>query len=226
MLHAILIVNPDSIQALTLAKKLSQNNLTPEPDLLLIEAEPSISIQKVKSIEKFLSQKPFQNKQKIVFIPQADQLTLPAQNALLKTLEEPPAHSLIILISAHQNQLLPTIISRCEIHRPNIPVKFDPEFIALQKNIYTTIIHQSIGQKINFISQHSGSKSSALKFCTLQLKFFRHQLLSKKQLSFVSQIKALMKAIAYLNQNLNPKLVLENLVLTTYKTFKTFKVQP
>lgn len=216
MLHAILIISPDALQALALAKKLSQNDLAPQPDVLTIAAEPSISIQKIKTLTKFLSQKPYQNDQKIVFIPQADQLTLPAQNALLKTLEEPPAHSLIILVSPHQNQLLPTIISRCEIHRLIPDSSLDSQFITLQKNIYSTIVSQSIGQKINFISQYSASKIAALEFCQNQIKYLRFRMLTKNQFIFLPTIKALTQTVARLNQNLNPKLVLENLILTAY----------
>jgi len=212
MLHAILITCPDVIQAFALAQKLSHNDLSPQPDVLILKAEPSIKIKAIRQLEKFLSHKPYQNDQKIVFIPQADQLTLPAQNALLKTLEEPPARSFIILVSPHQNQLLPTIISRCEIHQLIPDSSLDPEFITLQKNIYLTISNQPIGQKINFISQYSGSKSTALEFCQNQLKYLRYLMLTQNKFNFLPVIKALTSAITQLNQNLNPKLVLENLI--------------
>lgn len=211
MLHAILITSSDAIQAFALAKKLSCNDLVPGPDALIIEAKPSIKIEAVRQLEKFLSRKPYQNDQKIVFIPQADFLTLPAQNALLKTLEEPPAHSLIILVSPHQNRLLPTIISRCEIHQIVADSSLDQEFITLQKNIYSALSCHSIGQRINDISPYSGSKISALEFCQNQLKYLRHLMLDENQLDLLPVIKSLVQAITRLNQNLNPKLVLENL---------------
>ncbi|MBU1499790.1 hypothetical protein KKE48_02885, partial [Patescibacteria group bacterium] len=135
---------------------------------------------------------------------------------LLKTLEEPPAHSLIILVSPHQNQLLPTIISRCEIHRLIPDSSLNSQFITLQKNIYSTIASQSIGQKINFISQYSASKIAALEFCQNQLKYLRFLMLTKNQFVLLPTIKALTQTISRLNQNLNPKLVLENLILTAY----------
>jgi len=216
MLHAILITSSDAVQTFALAKKLSRNDLIPQPDVLIIEAEPSIKIKAIRQLEKFLSHKPYQNDQKIVFIPQAEKITFEAQNALLKTLEEPPAHSLIILISPHQNQLLPTIISRCEIHQLVSDSSLDHEFITLQKNIYSTITNQSIGQRINFISQYSGSKISALEFCRNQLKYLRLLMLTKNQLILLPTIKTLTQAVTRLNQNLNPKLVLENLILTAY----------
>ncbi len=224
MLNAILITSPEAIPAFALAKKLSHNDLVPQPDVLIIKAEPSIKIEAIRQLEKFLSHKPYQNDQKIVFIPQADQLTLPAQNALLKTLEEPPAHSLIILVSPHQNRLLPTIISRCEIHQLASDSTLDPEFITLQKNIYSTIAHHSIGQRINFISQYFGSKISALEFCQDQLKYLRSLMLTKNQFVFLPIIKALSQAITRLNQNLNPKLVLENLIFHYPRFKKTAKI--
>lgn len=212
MLHAILINSDNPAKAFPLAQSLAQNDLSPQPDVLIIKAEPAIKIQAVRQLEKFLSRKPYQNDQKIVVIPQADRLTLPAQNALLKTLEEPPAHSLIILISLHQSRLLPTIISRCELHQLVADSSLAPEFIASQKNIYTAITQSSIGQRINFISQYSGSKIAALDFCTNQLKYLRSLMLTKKNFILLPVIKILITAINQLNQNLNPKLVLENLI--------------
>lgn len=224
MLHAILINSNDPAKAFQLAQSLAQNDLSPQPDVLIIKAKPSIKIEAVRQLEKFLSHKPYQNDQKIVVIPQADQLTLPAQNALLKTLEEPPAHSLIILVSPHQNRLLPTIISRCEIHQLVADSSLAPEFITLQKNIYSTITNQSIGQRINFISQYSSSKISALEFCHNQLKYLRFLMLIKNQLVFSPLVKALNQTITRLNQNLNPKLVLENLIFHYPCLKKTAKI--
>lgn len=224
MLHAILINSGNPIKAFQLAQSLSQNDLSPQPDVLILNTEPSIKIEAIRQLEKFLSHKPYQNDQKIVFIPQADQLTLPAQNALLKTLEEPPAHSLIILVSPHQNQLLPTIISRCEIHQLIPDSSLDPEFITLQKNIYCTIINQSIGQRINLISQYSGLKISALEFCHNQLKYLRCLMLAKNQLVFSPLAKALNQTFTRLNQNLNPKLCLENLIFHYPRLKKTAKI--
>jgi len=224
MLHAILINTNNPAKAFRLAQSLTQNDLSPQPDVLIIEAKPSIKIEAVRQLEKFLSHKPYQNDQKIVFIPQADQLTLPAQNALLKTLEEPPARSLIILVSSHQNQLLPTIISRCEIHQLVPDSSLDPQFITLQKNIYSAIANQSIGQRINFISEYSGSKISALEFCQNQLKYLRYLMLIKNQFIFLPIIKALIQSITRLNQNQNPKLVLENLIFHYPSIKKTAKI--
>jgi len=83
-----------------------------EPDLLMLGSE-SVGIDEIRKLKKFLSLKPYASKYKIVIIDDAHQMGAEAANAMLKVLEEPPAHSLIILISANPQALLPTIYSRC-----------------------------------------------------------------------------------------------------------------
>ncbi|MFH1421735.1 MAG: AAA family ATPase [Planctomycetota bacterium] len=69
---------------------------------------------------------------KIVIVDEADSLGIEAQNALLKTLEEPPDGSLIILICASKDSLIPTVVSRCQLIRfkplkPETAEKIKPE---------------------------------------------------------------------------------------------------
>lgn len=87
------------------------------PDVMIIEKENeknNIGIEQVREIIKFLSEHPFQENHKVVIILKAESLTVPAQNALLKTLEEPPAYAIIILEAKSENSLLETVVSRCQ----------------------------------------------------------------------------------------------------------------
>ncbi len=68
-----------------------------------------------KPILEFMRLKPMNGNGRVCIIPEAERINIEAANAFLKTLEEPPAHSLIILTSANKDRLLPTIISRCRI---------------------------------------------------------------------------------------------------------------
>ena len=84
-------------------------------DVRLIEplaGKKEISIQQIRSIEKELNFHAFSGK-KIAIIDPATLMNLPAQNALLKTLEEPPPDSLLILLASNAGGLLPTVRSRC-----------------------------------------------------------------------------------------------------------------
>jgi DNA polymerase-3 subunit delta' len=86
------------------------------PDVRVLEpasGKKEISIQQVRDLERELSLKPFSGRRKIAVVDPARLMNTPAQNALLKTLEEPPQGSLILLISTSTGGLLPTLISRC-----------------------------------------------------------------------------------------------------------------
>lgn len=82
-------------------------------DLKVIWTEENHGIEAVREILQSLSRKPFQSRLNTVIILEADNLTIEAQNALLKALEEPPEHSQIILTAKSRDKLLPTITSRC-----------------------------------------------------------------------------------------------------------------
>lgn len=73
----------------------------------------TISIDTVRSVEPFLALRAAEDETKLVIIDEADRLLDEAANAFLKTLEEPPPQTLIILITALPQKLLPTILSRC-----------------------------------------------------------------------------------------------------------------
>ncbi|HEX9455117.1 MAG TPA: DNA polymerase III subunit delta' [Candidatus Binatia bacterium] len=86
------------------------------PDVRLIEplaGKKEISIQQVRELERDLNYRSFTGKRKVAIIDPATLLNLSSQNALLKTLEEPPQDSLMILIAANGGALLPTLRSRC-----------------------------------------------------------------------------------------------------------------
>lgn len=73
----------------------------------------TITIDSVRSIEPFLNTRAQEDETKLIIIQDADRLSEDSANAFLKTLEEPPAQTLIILITELPNRLLPTILSRC-----------------------------------------------------------------------------------------------------------------
>ncbi len=104
-------------------KALSENH----PDIITITHEKPTSIG-VDDIRQKLRDdviiKPYESRYKIYIIPDGEQMTAAAQNALLKTLEEPPSYIVIIILTNNINAFLPTIISRC-IVLPMKPAKDD-----------------------------------------------------------------------------------------------------
>lgn len=90
--------------------------LSPSTDHSIIEPEntsASIGIKKIRDLKSWAKMKPFQTTLKVVLIKQAQNLTVEAQNAMLKILEEPPRATVIVLTVNDTKNLLPTIISRC-----------------------------------------------------------------------------------------------------------------
>ncbi|MFA5576183.1 MAG: DNA polymerase III subunit delta' [Tissierellaceae bacterium] len=91
------------------------------PDLKVLTPEKNIiSLKKIEAIIRDMATRPFEGRRKIYIIDQSHTMRLESQNALLKTLEEPPDYVNIILISPYKNKILPTILSRCQV------VKFYP----------------------------------------------------------------------------------------------------
>jgi len=84
------------------------------PDFLIVSPEErQIRIEEIRMIDEALSFKPFEGRKKIVVVDDADTMNISAANAFLKTLEEPPEDSIIILISSKPDRLPDTIRSRC-----------------------------------------------------------------------------------------------------------------
>ncbi len=121
--QSYLLISPQKSIQMEMAKILSTKILQLDPDQ--IETHPDIvwytpqthefGISLIRTIIRQISLKPYMAKSKATVIHQAGELTLEAQNALLKTLEEPPNNSIIILTANHTDNLLPTILSRCLI---------------------------------------------------------------------------------------------------------------
>ncbi len=92
-----------------------------EPTLSTPSArEPAIKIDDIRELQKKLGFLPYQGQTKVAVIDRVEKMNPQAGNAFLKTLEEPPSATILILTTSNINQLLPTMISRCQ------GIKFNP----------------------------------------------------------------------------------------------------
>lgn len=129
--HGLIITGENGSGKDTVARRLAASLLGIEyekleqyPYVLTIETEDSyISIEQVRQLQQFLKLKVPSDKgiNRILIIPRAGRMRHEAQNALLKTLEEPPAGTVLILTAESTDRLLPTITSRCR-ELPVMPV--------------------------------------------------------------------------------------------------------
>jgi DNA polymerase-3 subunit delta' len=89
-------------------------------DLIVVQAEKEggiLKVEPVRTLRQYLSLKPYQGKYRLAILLRFQEANAAAANALLKTLEEAPEQDVLILTADTPEQLLPTIVSRCEIMR-------------------------------------------------------------------------------------------------------------
>jgi len=112
-------------------RKIEEGN---HPDVKIVEADGQvIKIDQIRELQRDLQFRPFEGKKRVFIIDSADRMGLPASNSLLKTLEEPPKDSVLILVTANFHSLLPTIVSRCQrLSFSSLPIP-DVEMMLMEK---------------------------------------------------------------------------------------------
>ena len=128
------------------------------PDVAL--ARPSnrlLRIGPMREIEREANFRPFESKARIFIVEEADKLNPQSSNALLKTLEEPPQTSHLILITSRPASLLPTIRSRCQMIRfsPLVPAEIEAHLLSSKQfsptdaRLLSRVARGSIGRALS-----------------------------------------------------------------------------
>ena len=162
--HAYMFEGIEGIGKQTFANELAKflleaKHLENTPDCIRVKPDGnSIKIAQIRNLQGDIVVKPHK-KYKIYIIDKAEKMTIEAQNALLKTLEEPPEYAIIILIANNKESLLPTIRSRCEI------IKFTPIPLVDIRDYLTSQGIES--NRANLLSSFSrGSMKKALELAS------------------------------------------------------------
>ena len=116
-----------------------QANNGNQPDIITVKHEKpaSISVDDVRTqINGDIMIKPYSSPYKVYIVPEADLMTVQAQNAILKTIEEPPEYAVIFLLTENADSLLPTIRSRCVMLKlRNIKDKLVKKYLMEQMQV-------------------------------------------------------------------------------------------
>lgn len=174
------------------------HQLSNDPDLFIVD---DYSIAIVRSLKKFLSQKPFNHDTKIVYIPQVENLNLESQNALLKTLEEPGENNYLLLTTVNPSLLLPTILSRCQKIRLN--------YIENTEKIDLWPITGQPKKDLDFATSISTDKTQIKSLLLAQLKQHHQNLIKDPDKNTANLIKKLIKSINLIDANVDPKSALD-----------------
>jgi DNA polymerase-3 subunit delta' len=97
-----------------------QTHAMQHPDMTVVQSEAEggiLKVDQVRAVQHALSLKPYQSKYRVALFLRFQEANDNAANALLKTLEEAPAHAILLLTADTPEALLPTIVSRCEVLR-------------------------------------------------------------------------------------------------------------
>jgi DNA polymerase III subunit delta' len=195
------------------------------PDVFYLKKEEdkkNITVEQVRKIQKILHMASFLNSYKIAIIDNAQDLSESAQNALLKVLEEPKSKTILILITSDHHQLLPTIVSRCQLikfyslgeeeifhHLVDLGASRD------QAKIYTSLSHGQIGLAVNYF-QDKNYYNQYLSQTEIFLNLFSSKLTQQFKVldQLLSGFKTNLEKSDYLNKHLDSwALILRDVLL-------------
>lgn len=176
----------------------------------------------IREIYKTIHLTPVKGKEKALVILEADGLSIPAQNSLLKTIEEPPKHTKVMLTTENKHLLLQTILSRCLIiEESDLGKKMKERTQELSEDF----IPQSLSQALVLAEKHAKDKQTALLTLEEELGEARDILINEVSTQtnpekipfYLSLLKSYTKTYQIIKTtNTNLRFALEHLYLSNY----------
>lgn len=185
-------------------------------DQTIISSETTIGIELIRKMQSSLFLAPYKGNKKVIVIDHAETLTIEAQNALLKVLEEPPLFAFIFLTSSSPDVFLPTILSRCQSIVLGQEIKTlteeEKEEINKQLGILQT---GTVNEKLTLAEKIAGEKEEIKTwFANIQQVARENMLQDTHPQLFAHILMSLQKAYKdYTTTNVSPRLILEHYFL-------------
>lgn len=210
--HAYLFAGPDVETKKNIAVEFAQKILGAtgaekiNPDLIIVDQE-KLKIEDIRNLISELSLKPYQFERKVAIIENFENVTDEGANSILKTLEEPNASTIIILLVKNKEQLLATIISRCQ------SLYFNRAPQAGESRELSKLAQQPQPQRILAIKEYAELETPDLAALLQRwLENEHYEFLQGNPQKYVN-VQNLIESISGLKQNFNKKLILERLFL-------------
>ncbi len=186
-------------------------------DINLQVFEKAMGIPDVRNIQKSISLKPFKGKIKAVIVQAYEGITVEAQNALLKVLEEPPANTIILITIQKKELILPTIISRCKIIiLQEKEITSTQDSLSEFEKVLSILLNGKVGDKLKIAQDIARDKENATSWLEKMAVFVRKKLIENyndpKYLNFLKELQKTYKVIK--STNVSQRTSLENLFLS------------
>ncbi len=199
--------------AITLCKKRGIESI----DIRVHNPEGTIGIAGVRDFQKTLFLTPIKSHTKACIISDAHNLTIEAQNALLKILEEPPNNTIIVLTAENKEVLLPTILSRCKvIELKSSENQSESSDLSSFISQLSTLTEGGVGHRLKLAQDLAKNKDDAIAWLEKMILSLRQEFIKDPSNSslFIIYYSLFQKTYVTLKTtNANPRLVLENLFL-------------
>lgn len=215
-MQSILLISQDKKIANEYIDKLCVSEKIDIWDKDVIRLEKAAGIEEVRILQKKIILKPNKSQTKAIIVKADFGITIDAQNALLKILEEPPSHTIIIIRVDQKDQILPTILSRCKIIRFRQNTKISDEEKSRFSEILNSLLENGVGDKLKIAQDASRDKDNAANFLEKLILVARENLLDNPQdQRHIDLLKALQKTYSVIKTtNVNKRIALENLFLS------------
>jgi hypothetical protein len=187
-------------------------------DIRRIIGENSLGIEEIREMQKQLYLRPVKGEKKAIILEEAQTLTIEAQNALLKVLEEPPIHAIFFLSTSSTDTLIPTILSRCNliILKEEKQELSDAQVQLLEDDLKLLFSH-SISARLSLAEKVASQKEEIGKWLQSSTMYLRQIMLTDLATNHTPNttiFKNLQEAYRLITTtNTNPRVVLEHAFL-------------
>ncbi|MBI3559790.1 hypothetical protein HY087_01530 [Candidatus Gottesmanbacteria bacterium] len=186
---------------------LSERSVSPFDTISIIPDTPFIGVDTVRGVTIRLSIHPVISPCHAVVIRNAHTMTPEAQNAFLKTLEEPPGDAIIILETSQPDALLPTILSRCQLVNLGTVAAYADQEILQCIDTLKYVREASIGCRLQKIDTIAKTHGDALAFVELAIAALQKELSEHRH--HAKLLRSLLTARTQILGNITPKLALD-----------------
>ncbi len=206
-------------------------------DIFIVKKEKSsIGIDSIRSIFQFIRMRPVENRFRFVIIQHCDSLTTEAQNALLKTLEEPNPSIVVILLAQTTDTLLQTVLSRVQTIRLTLPSHIDetldPQEIESLSNILQEIVLfgsiPAIFQFSQSITKNNKDRNATIHYLEFFYRLLNSRLTQSANKTFLKELPDYMlirmmngitRTIAQVKQNASLQLAVEAMLINIQEDY-------